>query len=129
MAAWKGGKHNDILLVYGLNDDGLIVWFQSASYGKGIDNRYLHDSLRAATQGEQLTQELIDTQLARIAREFRPVDPAQFAHLKDAVKIPWWLILVVMVVNICVSLGTALYMSSKTVFGKTTYQRNNRRWR
>jgi hypothetical protein len=114
MANWKGGKKNDILMVYGMDGDN-IKWFQSVSYGKGLDNRLLHDTLRIETQGKQFSLELFKTQLDKINKEFRQVDTAQFEHLKYAIQIPLWLILILVAVNAATSIGIAFYMKNNTL--------------
>lgn len=108
-ANWVGGKKNDIIMVYGIDGDE-VKWFRSTSYGMGIDNRLLHDKLLIMSRGKTFDLSLVDEQLQLINGEFRQTSTEQFEHLKYAIEIPWFVYLIVLLLNVGTSVGIATFM-------------------
>lgn len=109
MNQWKGSKRNDVILVYGMSGSE-VVWFFSDSYGKGIDNRLLHDKMLFSAINSEFTKELFVQHLGMIDKEFKQVDTEQFEHLKSNIKVPSGILLFVFLLNISISVGVAFFM-------------------
>lgn len=101
MAKWRGGKSNDVIMVYGLDRDGkTIKWFNSNSYAKGMNNRPLHTELRQLSLGNELSNQLLTDQLKVVYNKFNRLHRSEFEYKVDAIEPPLWLVILILIVNL-----------------------------
>lgn len=103
MSAWKGGKKNDVIMVFGVDSDYTVKWFRSTSLAKGKGNHLLHSYLARVTEGKKLSEELVATQLQLIEKHFTRLSMDEFSFKKYMVDIPLWFIVLVLLFNVVAS--------------------------
>lgn len=108
--SWKGGKKNDVIMVYGLKGNQ-VEWFQSYSMGNGIGNQELHITLRTEAIGKEISDALLVSQIKTINEKFKRVPMEQFEYLKDQVEPPAWVIILSLVLGLGSSLGLAYFFT------------------
>lgn len=99
---WMGGKKNDVILVYGI-DNGVVTWFNSTTLGNG--NQKLNFLLRENSVGSVVNRELIESQLNIINSSFTRISMSEFEYLKDQREIPLWVIILTFIISMCGSIG------------------------
>lgn len=115
MAKWRGGKSNDVIMVFGMTDDGTIKWFNSNSYAKGMNNRPMHTDLRQIALGQKLSKELLTEQLKIIDNKFQRLSREEFEYKKDNIEIPTGLVIFVMFLNLGVCCFVIYFMKENDV--------------
>lgn len=98
MTHWRGGKKNDLILVFGMKDNK-IVWQQSQTYAKGMNNRHLIEELKMATLNKEWSKELLDEMLLITEAKFNRIEASQFADNAKFIQPPLWLYILVIVLN------------------------------
>ncbi len=92
MAAWEGGRKNDLILMYGM-DKGNIRWFESTSFFGGFGNNDLHSKLRQISVNKPLELDTVRSAVKAIDEMFvrNPMENNKYMLLSyDA---PLWVIL------------------------------------
>lgn len=110
MAKWRGGKSNDVIMVYGVDKEGSVKWFNSNSYAKGMNNRPMHTELRQLALGEKLSKELLTAQIKVIDNKFQRLSREEFEYKKDNIEIPVGLIVFVLFLNLGICCFVIYYM-------------------
>lgn len=108
--SWKGGKKNDVIMVYGL-EGNTVSWFQSYSLGNGIGNQELHVTLRNEAIGKNISDALLVGQIKTIDKMFNRTSMEQFEYLKDQVEPPVWVIVLSLIFGLGTSIGLAYYFT------------------
>jgi hypothetical protein len=123
MASWRGGKKNDVILVYGLSPDNTIQWFKSNSYAMGMGNKELHYRLAANATTKPLTMDHIKEQVSLIEKHFVRLSTEELKFKALAIDTPLWAIVLLTFINAIASILLGAYMKQTDLF--TT---RHRRW-
>lgn len=115
MAKWKGGKKNDVILLYGVDDDLNIKWFNSNSYAKGMNNREMHTKLRQEALGNKFSMDVLTTQVNVVDNMFKRLSTDEFEYKKENIEIPTGLIVFVMFLNLFACFGVIYYMKENNL--------------
>lgn len=79
---WKSVKKNDIILIYGLDKDDNIIWFNGTSYAKGMNNIFMFEKLKTNTYNKQFNIKHVSNQLTIINEYFNRVSDERFSAMK-----------------------------------------------
>lgn len=115
MSHWKGGKKNDVIMVYGIDNQGNVKWFKSNSYAKGMNNREMHTNLRQAVLGSKLSLDIIKEQTLTVHKKFVRLSTEEFEYKKQNIEIPTGLVIFVLILNLLASVGINLYMKENNL--------------
>ncbi len=110
MAAWRGGKKNDVILVYGVDSDLTIQWFKANSYAMGMGNKELLIRLENSALGNTLNLAQLQTQIQVIDKHFKRLSASEFSFKLQGVQTPLWVVCLLMVLNLAGSIGVSVYM-------------------
>lgn len=110
MSHWKGGKKNDIIMVYGIDKDLNVVWFKSNSYAMGMGNIELHNKLKDNAVGKRLDVPQVTLQMATIASTFKRLPAKEFEFKAESIEISTTSMLILVLLNLFASIGCAVFM-------------------
>ena len=110
MTHWKGGKKNDVIMVYGIDDAHNIRWFRSTSMAMGMNNHLMHNVLRSQAIGRSLDMIVMIDQINTIAERFERVSMRELEHLKSNVTVPYWVFIIVLLLNLISSYMIGRYV-------------------
>lgn len=111
MAHWKGGKKNDVIMVYGIDDEASIKWFRSTSMAMGMNNHLMHNVLRSQALGRNLDMMVMIDHINTIYERFERLSMRELEHLKHNVIVPVWVFLIVLMINLIISYLIGRYVS------------------
>lgn len=112
MAKWRGGKKNDVILVYGVDDNENVVWFNSNSYAMGMGNKELHTRLLLnAHNNVKLSSEHVQTQVDLINKHFVRLSAKEFEFKLNNLEPPISVVFFMVIVSLCVSFGVGRFMA------------------
>ena len=115
MADWRGGKKNDVILVYGLDSSNAIKWFRSNSYAMGMGNKELHHRLLLNVDKKTLSVQHLEEQIKLVERHFKRLSTEEIKFKAMAVDTPLWAVLLLSVLNLITSLLIGKYMRDNEV--------------
>lgn len=78
---WRGGKKNDVIMFFGVDEDGVVQNFTSTSFAQGMKNEELHAQLRIDALKEKLTLDLIKKEVHNINQKFKRLENKEFEYL------------------------------------------------
>lgn len=81
LAAWRGGKKNDVIMFFGIDGDGTVKKFDSTSFAKGMNNEDLHSQMRMDSLNEKLSLDLLKVQVHNIDTKFQRLSNQEFEYL------------------------------------------------
>lgn len=122
MAAWQGGKKNDVIMVFGLNDSGEIDWFNSNSFARGFGNTSLHANLRMLASTNDMN---LNSYLDVISKQFVRYEMANMDYLKSQVKLSNLAIFWIIMVNIGLSAIVWVIIQNNNTKPFNRYKRNS----
>lgn len=99
MSKWKGGKKNDLILVFGVDDSGKIVWQKSSTYANGMNNMHLIEEIRRTAFGRTFNEHVINDVLKVAKDKFNRIDSNQFKDKAKFINPPLWLYILVIFLN------------------------------
>jgi hypothetical protein len=111
MSYWKGGKKNDVILVFGIDDNGLIAWQRTNTYAMGMNNRHFIEEVQSVSREKKFDQAVIDSILTLTATKFSRIESAQFNERLREISPPTWLIVLMTVLNFISSVLVARYFT------------------
>ena len=82
VSKWRGGKKNDVIMMFGLNSDGKVVAFRSTSFAQGMNNEMLHATLRINALSETMSLDLVKKQVKTIDEKFTRLPNEEFKYMK-----------------------------------------------
>jgi hypothetical protein len=115
MADWRGGKKNDVIMVYGLDSSNAINWFRSNSYVMGMGNKELHNRLVSNASGGILTPQHVSSQLDLIEKHFNRLSTDEIKFKAMAVDTPLWLVVLLTLINLVTSILLGKYMKDNDI--------------
>lgn len=126
MAAWQGGKKNDVIVVFGLNESGEIDWFNSTSFARGFGNTSLHANLRMISSTNDMN---LNSYLDVISKQFVRYEMSNMDYLKSQVKLSDLAIFWIIMIHIGLSaiVWTVIFNNAKTLTSSryNPYKRRN----
>jgi len=123
MAHWRGGKKNDVILVYGLDKDNNIIWFKSNSYAMGMGNKELHYRLAANATSQPFTLDHIKSQMQLTEKHFVRLSTEELKFKAMAIDTPLWAIVLLAFINLLTSIAISVYMKNNDLgSGRTIYK-------
>ena len=109
-AKWRGGKKNDVLMFTALDDDGYVRSFSSTSFGQGMNNEFLHSTLRMTALTEKMNIELVQKLVNDINKNFKRLPNEEFEYLKYKLEPSLWVVILCSILAAASSIGVGLYM-------------------
>lgn len=110
MAKWKGGKKNDVIMVYGVDDNMNTLWFKSNSYAMGMGNMLLHAKLADNAVGHPLDVKALTLQLATISTTYARLSASEFEFKANSIDTSFSTVLLLTLLNIAAAFGLAYTM-------------------
>lgn len=81
LGVWRGGKKNDVIMFFGVDETGLVKMFNSTSFAKGMKNEELHSLMRMDALNENLTLDLLKKEVHNIQTKFSRLSNSEFEYL------------------------------------------------
>lgn len=97
-AKWKGGKKNDVILVYGIENQR-VKWFSSTSFLDGYLNNDMHSKLRVTSLEQPLNNKLLDKAITIIDNHFTRYEMSNEEAQKEAFRMPWYHLLLALLLG------------------------------
>lgn len=113
---WNGGKKNDVILVYGIDNTNNIRWFNSTSFADGQDNRELHSRLRIETHDKKISLQLVSSQLKLTDQYFKRLPNETFSYMDAATNVPLYLIIFAAIFNAIIALAFTYFVYKEDLF-------------
>lgn len=110
LSKWRGGKKNDVLMFYGLDDDGTVRYFSSTSFAKGMNNEFLHSTLRMDAMTEKMSLDLVKKTVYDVQQNFNRLPNKEFEYLKYKLEPSIWVVLICSILTAFISIGIGIYM-------------------
>lgn len=110
--AWEGGKKNDVIAVYGVDETNRVRWVQANSFASGVGNQDLLIRMRMEALGKEIDDNFIREQLALVDKEFKRYEMSNFDYLKDQAQPSEWAIILIIIVSFAATL-TMIYFFSR----------------
>lgn len=82
VSKWRGGKKNDVIMMFGLDDSGKVQSFRSTSFAQGMNNEMLHATLRVDALSEQMNLDLVKKQVHTVGEKFERLPNEKFKFMK-----------------------------------------------
>ncbi|WP_368880290.1 hypothetical protein [Proteus mirabilis] len=89
---WKGGKKNDVILFYGIDQDLEINWFKSNTFANGEGNKFLIETLRTNTYHDKFGLTHVIKQMDSINEHFTRLSNEDLEYMyesRDKASV-WW---------------------------------------
>lgn len=82
MTKWRGGKKNDVVMFFGVDDAGNVNKFFSTSFAGGMKNEMLHATMRIDALGEKMSLDLLQKQVHTTVTEYNRLPNEEFKYMK-----------------------------------------------
>lgn len=115
MEHWKGVKKNDVVIVYGIDEEDNIKWSKAMSWAEGQNNQILLKQLQTMGYERKFEQSLVEKQYELIVKEFKRVPNKQFEYLRAGWVPPTWIIVMMMLFNLGAAIGVAWFVIKEDV--------------
>ena len=103
LSKWNGGKKNDVIVFFGINDSNEITEFKSFSYAGGMGNELLHSSLLMKFSGtEVFDRNAVVEVLESVQKDFKRLPASEFKYLISEVRPSPFLSLLIVALVCCV---------------------------
>lgn len=110
LSKWRGGKKNDVIMFYGLDNDGVVRYFSSTSFAKGMNNEILHSTLRMDTMSEKMSIDLVKKTMYDVQQKFKRLPNKEFEYLKYKLEPSIWIVILCSIISAGISIGIGIYM-------------------
>lgn len=106
-AKWYGGKHNDVLVVTGVDEWPKVAWVRVISW---TDNDLFKVTLRdkLATMDLSDPAAYLGAQAQAIDAGYTHKDPEDFSYLKSFIKTPMWVIVLAVLANLLANIAVTV---------------------
>lgn len=115
MKSFKGGKITDVIFVYSVGDDNLVQWMNVGTYARGFRNNLMISETVNLSLNREFSRELVEEQLNFAHGRYQFVPAAEFEEKKHLVDVPWYVIIMILIVNVIVSIYIHYYMAKNEV--------------
>lgn len=110
LGKWRGGKKNDVIMFFGLDENGVVKKFDSTSFGKGMGNELLHSKLRMTALTEQMSLDLVKATVYNVQSDFKRLPNKEFEYLKYKIQPSLGILVLCSILAMCISIGVGFYM-------------------
>lgn len=110
LASWRGGKKNDVIIFFGIDNDGNVVKFYSTSFAQGMKNEELHAKMRIDALNEKLTLDLLVKEVHNIDKHFERLSNKEFEYLSVKMEPRKDVLIGASIVLLILSIFIGLYM-------------------
>lgn len=110
MTKWRGGKKNDVLMFFGVNDSGDVTKFYSTSFAGGMKNEMLHATLRIDALSEKMSLDLLKKQVYTTVQKYERLPNEEFKYMKYRLEPKKEIIVACSVVLLLISICIGFFM-------------------
>lgn len=110
ISKWRGGKKNDVIMFFGVDDSGNVKAFDSTSFAQGMNNEALHSKMRMDAINEKLSLDLVKIQVDNINTLFNRLPNQEFEYMKYTIEPAKWVIILISIVLLIISIYVGQYM-------------------
>ncbi|CAL9968226.1 hypothetical protein VPHD479_0124 [Vibrio phage D479] len=118
MYQWKGGKKNDVILFFGLDDDNKLNWFKSTSFAKGYNNQLLHSELASLHESNKdkpdFWQTALDKSLTVIEADYNRYEMKNMEYIKKSIQPPTGLLVIIQILAFLAGAGISYGLAQNT---------------
>lgn len=107
---WRGGKKNDVIMFAGIDDDGTVSKFSSTSFAQGMQNEFLHSTLRMDALTEKMSLDLVQILVKDVNQHFKRLPNQEFEYLKYKLEPSLWVVILCSILAAVASLLVGNYM-------------------
>lgn len=115
LSKWRGGKKNDVIMMFGLDDKGEVQNFRSTSFAQGMNNEELHASLRMNALTEKMNLTLLQNQVKIVSEKFNRLPNSEFEYMKYKMEPKKEIVIFISLVLMVLSIVVGLYMRNNRV--------------
>lgn len=116
MEYWRGARKNDIILLYGVDENEQIKWAKAMSFADGQNNQILLKQLQSATYEREFGIDVVKEQYALIMKDFNRVPNEEFAYMMQAIDPPTWWVVLLVLLNLTATAGLSYFFIKEEVF-------------
>lgn len=110
MTKWRGGKKNDVIMFFGINNDNVVSQFYSTSFADGMKNEMLHATLRIDALSEKMSIDLLQKQVYTTVQKYERLPNAEFKYMKYRLEPKKEIIVACSILLLVVSIFIGFYM-------------------
>ena len=115
---WLGFKKNDLIMVYGLNKDNTLSWFEGGTFADGMKNKDMLNSLRANIISKPLN---IKEDYDYAVKYFNRIPMSEFEDLKDSYETPLWAYILAITLTIVLNILIIKVGNNEGSFSSISY--------
>lgn len=115
ISKWRGGKKNDVIMMFGLDEEGSVRSFVSTSFAQGMKNEGLHAKLRMNALSEHMDLSLVQKQVQTIKENYNRLPNEEFKYMKYKIEPKKEIILIISVLLMILSIFVGKYMKENNV--------------
>lgn len=115
MQHWQGVRKNDVVMVYGIDNENNITWSRAAAFADGQGNQIMLKTLESMTMAKKFGIELVQEQYELIVKDFQRIPNSTFEYLKKAWSPPTWWVLTMAFINLAFAIGIAVFVIKEDV--------------
>lgn len=112
---WKGGKKNDVIMFFGVDEDAIVRKFASTSFAKGVGNEELHSKMRMDALNEKLNLDLIQKEVDNVSQKFVRQPNENFSYLATKLEPRKDVMIVMSILLLILSVFVGRYMRDNEV--------------
>lgn len=106
--SWRGGKKNDVILVYGVDQYNNVKWFRASSFANGQDNQLMISKLNEAMLDTAFNLDTVKRAYSIITENFTRLPNESFSYMASILDPSIGLLLFCMFVNLLISITLAV---------------------
>lgn len=107
---WKGGKKNDVIMFFGLDESGVIKNFRSTSFAGGSGNELLHSTLKMDNISETMSIEVVQKSVQDVEKYFKRMRNSEFKYLMYKLEPSTSVVVFCMLLSLVISILLGSYM-------------------
>lgn len=115
LSKWRGGKKNDVIMMFGLDSTGIIQHFRSTSFAQGMKNEELHASLRVNALTEKMDLTMVQSQVKIISDKFNRLPNKEFEYMKYKMEPKKEIVVFISIILTVLSIVVGIYMKENDV--------------
>lgn len=115
LSKWRGGKKNDVIMMFGLDDEGKVAKFSSTSFAQGMKNESLHANLRIKALNEVMNLDLVQKMTQLTVSQFNRLPNEEFKYMKYKIEPKKEVVIGGAIVLLCLSIGLGFFMRDNEI--------------
>ena len=126
---WLGGKKNDVIVLFGIDNDAKMLWTDIITFGRNSGNELLSiklkDNITQLVNDEQFTSaEMLSNAIIRVvSTDFKRKEMKNFEYLKDDYSISMKALFWYIGLQLIILLGTTILFYHKDIFDDNNFRR------